>query len=196
MICQSMDRTSKRVLFLYQFLDAICAEPSKYARDETLLLALSRQERLGKFSSVQYGVQATSRSTIERVCARYHNEIGDFQEKRLAALGALKDIRAILSREERPRRRTAQAYQDQARAGEREVLMRRVDCMQLTRALCKALEAGRNIAAMSDRDAAIDAWARHERVVLAMMTLSKHLVVRKASDEEAWARNLFDLKLL
>ncbi|WP_157691756.1 hypothetical protein [Noviherbaspirillum autotrophicum] len=162
-----------------------------YLHDPDLLAALSRQERLGAFESKKYGVRRTSRSSIERVCNRLlSGGYPAFDALRRRALEKITDACAAIENQHIGRKRTREDFRASAAEMKNTANRRLMDCFHLTSAVHKCLSVGRKVAEMDDRKLAVELWKREEKVILAMLTLAKELVVREASEEEKWARAL------
>lgn len=191
MILNARTPTEQAVSGLHTLLESICAKPSQYAKDAALNRALSRQDRLGAYESLAYNVTSSSRSSIERVCGRLlPGGYAKFNALRIEALTHLNAVKAIKEMPERPPKRTREQYRSQAAEQTSVATQRLVDCWHLTCAIHRALAAGRTVVKLSGNAAVIERWNREEEVILAMLTLSKDLVVRLASAEEKWAEEL------
>ncbi|MGE8160334.1 hypothetical protein ACQKRQ_09250 [Paraburkholderia sp. NPDC080076] len=191
MIENACSKLEKSVSALHDLLGAINERPDDYASDAKLFVALKRQDRLAAFENEKYKVARTSRSSVERVCNKLlKGGFRTFDGLRVTALERLREARSRLNR---PKRRTRDYYKTKTHDLDDTVQLGLMDCMNLTTALYKALEAGRELAKHVEEPVQLEYWRREEKDVLAMLSLVKKLVVVRGTDVEVWAQRVREL---
>ena len=146
---------------------------------------------MGKYENAIHGVKRSSHSSIRRASARLlAGGFPEFDALRVKVLNQLKAAIAAKERLQGHQKRTNADLRAQLADNDYAKMQDLQDNLQLTTALHRAITAARNAVVMAGNTAAIEYWNREEQIIRSMLTLCKKFVVRSASAEEKWAKEL------
>lgn len=177
-----MERNTRSVVALRSLIVEILRNPAAFADNEAVIKALKSQGALSKYSDMARGIQATSLNTIKRISAKVLQEgFEDFDRMRIVALEAINTFR---DRSERSNKTTKIGLTRRVAEMEVELQQALQDIWHITMAFEKALSQGRYYAQQSDNPAILALCLKEQRELRAILSLSKHPIVKGQPKEE------------
>lgn len=156
-----VDKNTKSVLALAEFLRTLIQAPTSVSVDDTLVFALKSQGALSKFEDERREILPSSLNTLKRIAESCIP--GGFEALDRLRLSALEAVRAERSKANRSTKKDKIGLAkrvNELEAGKQLLLQ---DLERLTMAFQKSLKQGRNYAKQSNKPSVIALCSREQR---------------------------------
>lgn len=164
-----VDRSSKSIVSLRNFLKDVCETPKLYRDDDLLREALKSQGSLAKYTNAELGISSTSINTLKRVSAEVVE--GGFKALDDLRKGALERIDDLEQKENKSNKRTRTGLAKRVDELENDASILEQTNYLLVQAITEAISDIKSVANTEDKAARDRRSQEAIRKLLSMMTV-------------------------
>lgn len=166
-----IERNGQSLLALDQFLRDIAATPQAHIENDSLLVSLSSQGALARYTDSECGINGLSLNTAKRIAAQYiEGGFSALDERRKIARQAILDSKERIST---PKRNSKFQLVERIRELEAQIQRSSQDLLLLTHALERALVQGRTYAQASKQSWLLERCSKEQRELRDGLSLLK-----------------------